>query len=96
MHSTPDNTEEQWKPNPYRTPHTQPTSCKQDSASRKDVRPDSHNVLQPQDYFYMFFSNTPWYALSATIVMFPFSPLHIHSYKSQEAISFLMSLTMTT
>lgn len=97
MQSVRDNTEEQWKPNPKRTPHTEPTSCKQDSASRKDVRPNSHNVLQPQDYFYLylFFSNSPRYALSATVVMLPFWSCCICSYKSQETILFLMSLAMT-
>lgn len=69
MQSVGDNTEEQWKPNPKRTPHTEPTSCKQDSVSRKDVCPNSHNVLQPQDYFYLFFFNSLRYALSATVVM---------------------------
>lgn len=58
MHSIRDNTEKQWKPNPSRTPDTEPTSCKQDSESRKDVRPNSHNVLQPQDYFYLFYPSS--------------------------------------
>lgn len=81
MQSVGDNTEEQWKPNPKRTPRAVSTSCKQDSASRKDVRPNSHNVLQPQDYFYLFFSNSPRYALSATAVMLPFWSCCICSYK---------------
>lgn len=55
---------------PTGLPTLSPTSCIQDSASRKDVHPNSANVLQPQDYFYLFFFNSPRYALSATGVMF--------------------------
>ena len=74
------------KPNPNRTPSTEPTSCKQDSASRKDVCPNSHNVLQPREYFYLFSCNTPRYALSATVLMFPFSSLCIRCYKTPERL----------